>query len=645
MVVAMVGINKKIIDMRRLFCLTVCLASFAITSCNDAMEEQNIVSDEVKTICATIKEFNCDEFSRTSISIEDDGPHYAWAVTDTIGIFPSEGRQLEFSMETGAGNTSATFTGGGWGLKSSATYAAYFPLIGKYYLDNTKIPVFFTDQVQQGNASTAHLGNYDYLAAPASGVYDGRISFNFERLGCLVQLKITMPQGGDLSSVTLLSDEEIFIEEGTVNLTATVPAIKATKKSKSFTLNIENLITTPEEPIATLYLMLAPVDFTDKILSAEIRQNNGSCETITLTSKNFEAGKAYSIEGTMENYDDFDVKGAYVKMETAGTLKSLLGSNYLNINALKIEGPINGDDIYYLRKMLGGSDFSDANWGKLTTLDLSKATIEKGGEYYYVDSNKNEYYTSNNVIGAYMFTGCANLQKISLPENIVSMGSYILTSCNSLQTVDIPAGTIGSYAFKNSVALASVNIGDGVTSIGEQAFYDCDALESVSIGTGIERIGEKAFYDCDALTSISISKGTIGIYAFQSCDDLEYVSIGEGVTSIGAYTFAECTSLLSITIPNASMGSYVFKNCSALTTVSFGAGITDIPEYAFNGCTSIVEIYCYATTPPSIASFSYASQSFSSTLKTKAKVYVPTRCGTKYESSSWGAFTNIIEMD
>lgn len=635
--------------MRKLLHFIVCLVSFAVTSCNDGMEEQNIVSKEVETICATIKEFEYDasDFSRTSITIEDDGPHYAWAVTDTIGIFPSEGRQVEFSMESGAGNTSATFTGGGWGLKSSSTYAAYFPLIGHYYLDHTKIPVSFTKQVQDGNGSTAHLGNYDYLAAPASGVYDGRISFNFERLGCLVQLKLNMPQGGDLSSVTLMADEEIFVTEGTVDLTATAPAIKGTKKSKTFTLEVGNLITTPEEPVATLYLMLAPADLTDKPLRAMVKQNNGSCEAITLTSKNFEAGKAYSIEATLEDFEDFDVKGAYVKMETAGTLKSLLGSNYLSINALTIEGPINGDDIYYLRKMLGGHDFSSANRGQLTTLDLSKATIEKGGDYYYADSKKKEYFTSNNVIGTYMFYGCNNLQQISLPENLVSIESSTFTDCPSLKTVHIPSGTIGASSFTGSVALASVTIGDNVASIGTEAFKNCDALTSLTLGTGIETIGSYAFNDCDALVSIIIHKGTIGDYAFQSCDDLENITIGEGVTSLGSSAFYGCTSLLSITIPNATMGASVFKNCSALTSVTWGASITKIPDYAFQGCASIVEIYSYATTPPSYSQFANTNpyQSFDNSLKTKTKIYVPARCGTKYEASQWGVFTNIIEMD
>ena len=38
-------------------------------------------------------------------------------------------------------------------------------------------------------------------------------------------------------------------------------------------------------------------------------------------------------------------------MAKAGTMKELLGDNYMDIVSLKIVGPINGDDLYYLHEM------------------------------------------------------------------------------------------------------------------------------------------------------------------------------------------------------------------------------------------------------------------------------------------------------
>ena len=244
------------------------------TSCNnnDFLEQTSSI-DEVQTICATIKDFKYDksEFSRTSIIIEEDGPHYAWADTDTIGIFPSTGRQVEFSMASGAGSTSAIFTGGGWGLKSSSTYAAYFPLVGKYYLDKTKIPVSYVEQKQTGNASTAHLGAYDYLAAPASETNNGNVAFNFERLGCLVRLIITIPDPATLSKLTLKCPQNsYFTETGTIDLTTENLTIVPSTESQTMEIELSDITTTEENEQVTIYFMAAPVNLSIKTITAFI---------------------------------------------------------------------------------------------------------------------------------------------------------------------------------------------------------------------------------------------------------------------------------------------------------------------------------------------------------------------------------------
>ena len=172
------------------------------------------------------------------------------------------------------------------------------------------------------------------------------------------------------------------------------------------------------------------------------------------------------------------VKAGYengtVTIAKAGTMKKLLGDDYLSITSLKVVGPINGDDVYYLRKMLGGSNFSKADWGKLTTLDLSEATIVEGGEWYYEDY-RDDLYTSNNVIGDCMFRSCANLQNMVLPNNVTS---------------------IGEDAFDSCLALTTVEIGNNVTSIGEDAFYKCYALTTIKIPDSVTSIGKYAFKGC-----------------------------------------------------------------------------------------------------------------------------------------------------
>lgn len=339
------------------------------------------------------------------------------------------------------------------------------------------------------------------------------------------------------------------------------------------------------------------------------------------------------------------VKAGYadgvVTIAKAGTMKSLLGDDYLNITSLKIVGPINGDDVYYLRKMLGSSDFSKADWGKLTTLDLSEATIVEGGEWYY--ENYERYYTSNNEIGDYMFLECANLQNISLPDNVTSIGQSVFSGCNALTEVTIGNGItpIGNQAFENCKALTKITIPDNVTSIGNQAFKNCEALTDVTIGNNVTSIGSSAFRDCKALTKITIpdsvtsigssafykcealkdvtmgnSVTEIGGYAFCGCEALTEITIPDGVTSIGSSAFRDCYNLTKITIPDSvtssigettfwncynltevtigdgvtSIGNQAFENCWDLTKVTIGNGVTSIGDYAFRNCDSLAEV-------------------------------------------------------
>ena len=547
-----------------------CLSTFmACTNESDEMQ-----SDELREIVATADHFVPEADSR-AFSFVNNSVEFAWADGDTIGIFPNTGAQAYFPiLSSSAGTNTASFTGGGWALKSSSTYAAYYPFIGDFYMSQKEIPVNYEGQKQTGNASMVHLSAYDFMAASGSTPSSGKVNFQFAHLGAFVQLKITMPQGGTLSSVTLSADQAVFTTEGTIDLTASTPVIKSVKKSKTLALHVEGVTTTPENNVATLYMMLAPVDFTNRTLSAIVKTSDGKSETITLTGKNFEAGKAYGVTGTMKDPNggvtagNGTYKDGVVSVDVAGNMKKLLGSDYLNITELKVVGPINGDDIYYLRKMLGGSNFSKADWGKLTTLDLSEAMIVEGGEWYYESSSSKQYYTSNDEIGYCMFYGCANLKNIVLPNSVTSIGSIAFEECSALTTVEIGNGvtSIGNYAFESCSALTTVEIGNSVTSIGKSAFYKCSALTTVEIGNSVTSIGESAFSHCSALTTIKIpdSVTSIGEQAFQSCSALTAVEIGNSVTSIGRYAFSYCDALTTIKIPDSvtSIGEYAFYGCN-----------------------------------------------------------------------------------
>ncbi len=221
--------------------------------------------------------------------------------------------------------------------------------------------------------------------------------------------------------------------------------------------------------------------------------------------------------------------------------------------------------------------------GVLINLDLTDASIVKGGRYYNSEGGmfgSTKLYTSNDCIGGRMFCN-SDLRSIQLPNN--------------------------------------------ATVIGYKSFAYCSYLTSVNIGESVTQIGLEAFYDCSLLTS---------------------VIIGESVTTIDEGAFRKCSSLTNVNIPNSvtTIDKYAFQGCSSLTSVSIGESVTRIDSRAFRYCRKLEKVYCYVSTPPSINTSSL-NGTFLNT-NAFITLYVPKGTKTQYQSSDWGeVFNNIVEME
>ena len=627
------------------FLAIVALLTFA--SCTDEVQEmESQQSQFLKQIVMTTQDFELEANSRTLYQVADGAVQCTWAANDTVGVFPNEGGQVYFPMVSGEGAKNATFHGGGWALKDGSVYGAYYPFVGEAYLDRNAVPVNYIGQTQVGNGSMAHLGTYDYMVAPATAPEFGSANFMFKHLSALVQLKLTVPKPATLTSVKLVAETEAFAVKGKVDIMVDKPSITPIKNASEVELILQEIKTTEENQVVTLYMMLPPADLSSQTLKAVVSMDKG-LEEIILDSKNFQAGKVYGLFGELEG-----LKGTYkdgvVSLAKAGTMKKLLGNDYLNITELKVIGPINGDDVYYLRKMAGYSELNEIDKGKLSTLDLSDASIVEGGEWYYEPSSSKQYYTTDDMIGDYMFYKCAGLQNIVLPDNITSIGYRAFSGCSSLISFKIPNGVdvIAESVFSSCSSLTFVYIPESITSIGNYAFYGCSSLTTIDITDNVTSIGEGAF-SSSGLISVDIPDSVIkmGVEAFSGCKSLTSVTIGDGVKSIGIETFYSCISLTNVVIGDSvtSIGHYAFEFCSSLDSLTIGKNVTSIGYYAFYGCTSLTQCYCYATNPPTINAYDYPSFP---KYKEQTILYVPLRYGAKYNMSNWGKyFLSITEMD
>ena len=251
------------------------------------------------------------------------------------------------------------------------------------------------------------------------------------------------------------------------------------------------------------------------------------------------------------------------------------------------------------------------------------------------------------------FSGCKNLEEITLSSGIKSVGSYAFEDCSALTTVNVAAlgdfvsidfdnyaanplsntsaqlyvssdlfsfegavtipddiKKVGAHAFNSQSEMTSIIIPDSVTSIGDYAFRGCSGLTSVTIPDSVTSIGNSAFSSCDGLTSITIPFVGENVYgtgethfgyifgASRYSENYEYVpeSLTEviitGGASIGERAFSGCSGLTSVTIGGSvtSIGEDAFWGCSGLTSVVISDSVTSIGDWAFYGCSGLTSL-------------------------------------------------------
>ena len=286
--------------MKKQIVCTAALAALLVgcTSENDVLQEDTTVLNGIRMSAKDVV-FENGATTRTDLSFTGSALTFAWAENDVVGIYPTAGGDpVRFPMTQGAGTKNAAFDGGGWALKNSCTYAAYFPFSKENaYKDIplTAIPLSYTGQTQTENASTAHLGAYDYMVAKETAPEEGNVSFEFDHLNSFLYVKLEVPEKATFSSLTLEAGEALFVQSATVDLED--GTLTPTNSTKSITLGLEEV---EIEANGTLeaWVAIAPADFSGKKLTARVRATAKEYEA-SIAGKKCEGGIAYLQAGTL----------------------------------------------------------------------------------------------------------------------------------------------------------------------------------------------------------------------------------------------------------------------------------------------------------------------------------------------------------
>ena len=241
--------------------------------------------------------------------------------------------------------------------------------------------------------------------------------------------------------------------------------------------------------------------------------------------------------------DDLITKQITIKLDKAGTLPNKIAiSEMYKITNLKIIGEINGTDWNFIREMAGCDFKGEKTDGKLSILDLSEAKIVAGGDAYVRFSEN--YYTSNDKLGDYVFYGCSGLTSLTLPSSVTSIGRGAFYGCWKLTSLTIPSGvtSIGYSAFRGCSGLTNLTIPSSVTEIGWGAFRGCSGLTSIYVyPENLPELGIDIFTGCDAKNcTVYVPKGTYDAYKssefgyFEKIVEFDATGIDKVTTSTNA---------------------------------------------------------------------------------------------------------------
>ena len=198
------------------------------------------------------------------------------------------------------------------------------------------------------------------------------------------------------------------------------------------------------------------------------------------------------------------------------------------------------------------------------------------------------------VISDYAFAGNKKLDRIILPESILSVGQYAFAGCKSVKSATVNATKVkyAAYAFTGCEKLEEFTVNSAV--IPEGMFYECDSLTKVTVGADVKDIGAFAFRDTKiAKFDISAANKTYKTGESDrivSADGSKLIAVaptlnGEfndsQITIIGKGAFSHNTKISSVVMSKVTeIGDYGFASNKHLESVTLGT-LTAIGEYAF----------------------------------------------------------------
>lgn len=598
------------------------LSLFAVAACeNEFVEPQPSQNNNTGNVYMDADDFCWDGVeTRSALNIDGGIAKFSWTPGDLVGILPDKGAQVYFEIpehadgveQTDAERRRASFDGGAWALKAESNYAAYYPFVKDFDLDRTKVPVNYKDQKQTG-ATTAHLGAYDFMGArPSVTNANGGVTFDFDHVGALVLLRFTVPVAGTmLKSVTLKAERELFVTEGTYDLTSDKSAgfpITASEKSSTMTVGLDYTTKANDEEV-TAYFMCAPVDLSAEKLEVTVAYGNaGKTFDFEVNGKNLKGGGAYLLKEDIpyltfttdaEQTMKVVTEGGYVLDESLQY--SVAGGAWTRLTAdTEIAFGGKGNDL----RLRGKSSTGTAeNKDKYSRIRFSKPTVSvacTGDIRTLVDYTNYNNTSTTEARFCRLFSEIPSLTSAPvLPATTLADFCYysMFSLCYSLTSAPaLPAEALAPFCysgmfigckFTSAPALPAKTMADWCYFAMFSACYNLTSAPSLPAKTLANYCYDSMFKECLSLTSApALPAETLatGCYSsmFNGCRNLKFAPVLPAETlEFYCYKsmFENCTSLTEAPVLPAKILTpysyhHMFSGCTSLNSATMMA--TDI---------------------------------------------------------------------
>lgn len=314
-----------------------------------------------------------------------------------------------------------------------------------------------------------------------------------------------------------------------------------------------------------------------------------------------------------------------IMLKEAGELQSLLGNNLYDYTSLTLAGPMNGDDLNCLRKMMGRNlDETDTS-GKLASIDMTDVKIVAGGGPY--GANR---YVQDHVIGQGLFANCDYLTKVILPTDVTTIEKDAFMNCKSLAKIEIPASVSNLLPSSGCTALKDIEVSEANSNYSSDNGVLLNAQQTNIVWFPMGKQGEY---------SLPSTITSIGNYAFKECS-IETFILPDNMKKIGQGAFMD-SKVKEVKLPAnlKRIPTSTFQGCKQLKVVRIGSKTEAISDYAFDLC-PLTDIYIEATLPPVCSSHAFTTRG-TSFLNT-CIVHVPTGKAAFYKGDViWKQFKNI----